>query len=133
MTATLEVVILGSGSSGGVPRADGAWGACDPANPLNRRSRCSLMVRRPSAEGPERQTTVVVDASPEFRLQANAAGTFLAAMSLLFIIWGLASVVLGRMVWLRSWERALIWPVLLFVAAMFVRWAIVLALHFGSE
>jgi phosphoribosyl 1,2-cyclic phosphate phosphodiesterase len=74
VTAALEVVILGSGSSGGVPRADGAWGACDPANPLNRRSRCSLMVRRPSGEGPERQTTVVVDASPEFRLQTAAAG-----------------------------------------------------------
>jgi phosphoribosyl 1,2-cyclic phosphate phosphodiesterase len=72
--ARLEVVILGSGSSGGVPRADGAWGACDPAEPLNRRSRCSLLVRRPSGEGPERQTTVIVDASPEFRLQASAAG-----------------------------------------------------------
>jgi phosphoribosyl 1,2-cyclic phosphate phosphodiesterase len=74
MSGTLEAVILGSGSSGGVPRADGAWGACDPANPLNRRSRCSLLVRRPSQEGPERQTTVVVDASPEFRLQTVEAG-----------------------------------------------------------
>jgi phosphoribosyl 1,2-cyclic phosphate phosphodiesterase len=74
VTAALEVVILGSGSSGGVPRADGNWGACDPANPLNRRSRCSLMVRRPSGEGPERQTTIVVDASPEFRLQTVDAG-----------------------------------------------------------
>ncbi len=74
MTAELEVVILGSGSSGGVPRADGNWGVCDPANPLNRRSRCSLMVRRLSEEGPARQTTVVVDASPEFRLQTSAAG-----------------------------------------------------------
>jgi phosphoribosyl 1,2-cyclic phosphate phosphodiesterase len=74
MSGALEVVILGSGSSGGVPRADGNWGACDPANRLNQRSRCSLMVRRPSGEGPERQTTVVVDASPEFRLQTAAAG-----------------------------------------------------------
>jgi phosphoribosyl 1,2-cyclic phosphate phosphodiesterase len=74
VTVNLEVVILGSGSSGGVPRADGHWGACDPSNPLNRRSRCSLLVRRRSDEGPERQTTVVVDASPEFRLQAAAAG-----------------------------------------------------------
>jgi phosphoribosyl 1,2-cyclic phosphate phosphodiesterase len=69
----LEFVILGSGSSGGVPRADGAWGACDPSNPLNRRSRCSMLVRRCSGEGPDRQTTVIVDASPEFRLQAAAA------------------------------------------------------------
>ncbi|HLZ84032.1 MAG TPA: MBL fold metallo-hydrolase [Caulobacteraceae bacterium] len=74
MTAALEVVVLGSGSSGGVPRADGNWGACDPANPLNRRSRCSLMVRRRSGEGSERQTTIVVDASPEFRLQTAEAG-----------------------------------------------------------
>lgn len=68
----LEIVILGCGSSAGVPRADGNWGACDPANPRNRRSRCSLMVRR-RAES-ELQTTVIVDASPEFRLQTNAAG-----------------------------------------------------------
>lgn len=69
----LEFVILGCGSSAGVPRADGNWGACDPANPLNRRSRCSLMVRRTSTDGPERQTSVLVDAAPELRLQAVAA------------------------------------------------------------
>ena len=74
MNARLEVTILGCGSSGGVPRADGNWGACDPANPRNARSRCSLMVRRSSEEGPERQTTLVVDAAPEFRLQTAAAG-----------------------------------------------------------
>ena len=70
----LEVTILGCGSSGGVPRADGNWGVCDPADPRNRRSRCSMMVRRPSGEGPERWTTAVVDASPEFRQQTAAAG-----------------------------------------------------------
>jgi phosphoribosyl 1,2-cyclic phosphate phosphodiesterase len=74
VTASLEVTILGCGSSGGVPRADGHWGACDPADPRNRRSRCSIMVRRLSREGPERQTTAIVDASPEFRLQAAGAG-----------------------------------------------------------
>ena len=74
MTATLEITILGCGSSGGVPRADGNWGACDAADPRNRRSRCSLMVRRPSGEGPERWTTAIVDASPEFRQQTAAAG-----------------------------------------------------------
>ncbi|HEY7851517.1 MAG TPA: MBL fold metallo-hydrolase [Caulobacteraceae bacterium] len=68
------MAILGCGASGGVPRADGAWGACDPANPRNRRSRCSLMVRRRSPNGPAAETTLVVDAAPEFRLQANAAG-----------------------------------------------------------
>ena len=45
---TLCFRILGCGSSGGVPRlggADGAgnWGVCDPAEPKNRRSRCSLL------------------------------------------------------------------------------------------
>ncbi|MFI4934768.1 MAG: MBL fold metallo-hydrolase [Caulobacterales bacterium] len=74
MSAKLEITILGSGSSGGVPRADGNWGVCDPHNPHNRRTRCSLMVRRLSEEGPERWTTVVVDASPEFRQQTAAAG-----------------------------------------------------------
>jgi len=70
----LEFTILGSGSSGGVPRADGHWGACDPADPRNRRSRCSMMARRLSGEGPDLHTTVVIDASPEFRLQTAAAG-----------------------------------------------------------
>ena len=70
----LEVTILGCGSSGGVPRADGNWGACDPFDPRNRRSRCAMMIRRMSDEGPERWTTAVVDASPEFRLQTADAG-----------------------------------------------------------
>lgn len=74
MSSKLEITILGCGASGGVPRADGAWGVCDPKEPRNRRSRCSMMVRRPSAEGPEKWTTIVVDASPEFRLQTSAAG-----------------------------------------------------------
>lgn len=69
---TLEFTILGSGSSGGVPRIDGNWGDCDPANPRNRRSRCSLLVRRRDASGgPE--TTLVVDTSPDLREQALAA------------------------------------------------------------
>ena len=74
MSARLEITILGCGSSGGVPRADGNWGDCDPSDPRNRRTRCSLMVRRPSDEGPERWTTAIVDASPEFRQQTAAAG-----------------------------------------------------------
>jgi phosphoribosyl 1,2-cyclic phosphate phosphodiesterase len=68
---TLEVVILGCGSSGGVPRANGDWGACDPANPKNRRSRCSLAVRR---QGPHGLTTAIVDTSPDLRTQMLAAG-----------------------------------------------------------
>lgn len=72
--ARIEVTILGCGSSGGVPRADGNWGDCDPEEPKNRRSRCSLLVRRLGKGGYEQGTTVVIDASPDFRLQSVAAG-----------------------------------------------------------
>ena len=71
MAATLEFVILGCGSSGGVPRGDGDWGACDPAEPKNRRTRCSLLVRR---RGPDGETNVLIDTSPDLRAQALAAG-----------------------------------------------------------
>jgi phosphoribosyl 1,2-cyclic phosphate phosphodiesterase len=74
MSGALEYVILGCGSSGGVPRADGAWGDCDPENPKNRRSRCSMLVRRLSKAGPEHETTVLIDTSPDLRLQTAAAG-----------------------------------------------------------
>lgn len=67
----LEVVILGSGSSGGVPRGDGDWGACDPTEPRNRRTRCSALIRR---YGPDGVTSVLIDTSPDLREQALAAG-----------------------------------------------------------
>jgi phosphoribosyl 1,2-cyclic phosphate phosphodiesterase len=72
---TLEVTILGCGSSSGVPRLggpDGAgdWGACDPNNPKNRRSRCSILVRRKFGSG---ETAVLVDTSPDLREQMLAA------------------------------------------------------------
>ena len=72
---TLRVTILGCGSSGGVPRADGNWGVCDPAEAKNRRRRCSLLVERaPEAGwGQGAATTVVVDTSPDFREQAISA------------------------------------------------------------
>jgi phosphoribosyl 1,2-cyclic phosphate phosphodiesterase len=73
MSGVLEFTILGCGSSGGVPRADGDWGVCDPAEPKNMRSRCSLLVRR-SGEGAERETTLIVDTSPDLRLQTAQAG-----------------------------------------------------------
>ena len=74
MSAVLEFTILGCGSSAGVPRADGDWGACDPAEPRNRRSRCSMLVRRKAAMPGAPETTVVIDTAPEFRQQAAAAG-----------------------------------------------------------
>ena len=62
----MHFTILGCGSSGGVPRIGGLWGACDPGNPKNRRRRCSLLVERTGAEG---RTTVLIDTSPDLREQ----------------------------------------------------------------
>jgi phosphoribosyl 1,2-cyclic phosphate phosphodiesterase len=58
--------ILGCGSSGGVPRPGTGWGACDPANPKNRRRRCSLLVERAGTDG---VTRVLVDTGPDLREQ----------------------------------------------------------------
>ena len=63
----MRVVILGCGTSGGVPRPDGDWGACDPNEPRNRRTRPSIWVE---SEG----TSILVDSSPDLRAQALAAG-----------------------------------------------------------
>lgn len=71
IASTLEFTILGCGSSGGVPRCDGEWGACDPADPRNRRRRCALLVRR---HGPAGTTTVLVDTGPDLREQLISAG-----------------------------------------------------------
>jgi phosphoribosyl 1,2-cyclic phosphate phosphodiesterase len=70
MSGDLEIVILGSGSSGGVPRGDGDWGACDPAEARNRRTRCSALVRR---HGPDGVTQVLIDTSPDLRQQMLAS------------------------------------------------------------
>jgi phosphoribosyl 1,2-cyclic phosphate phosphodiesterase len=67
----LRFTILGCGSSPGVPRIGGHWGACDPANPRNRRRRCSLLAQRMSDAG---VTSVLVDTSPDLREQALDAG-----------------------------------------------------------
>lgn len=63
---SLNVTILGCGSSGGVPRPGSGWGACDPAEPRNRRRRCSILL---SQAGPSGATRVLVDTSPDLREQ----------------------------------------------------------------
>jgi phosphoribosyl 1,2-cyclic phosphate phosphodiesterase len=68
---TLTFTILGCGSSGGVPRLGTGWGVCDPANPKNRRRRCSLLVERKAAAG---VTRVLIDTSPDLREQLLDAG-----------------------------------------------------------
>lgn len=62
----MKARILGSGTSSGVPRLGNDWGACDPAEPRNRRTRASLLVEH---EG----TRVLVDTSPDLREQLLAA------------------------------------------------------------
>lgn len=62
----LKLTILGCGSSGGVPRIGGEWGACDPRIPRNRRRRCSVLIERRGAKG---FTSVLVDTSPDLREQ----------------------------------------------------------------
>jgi phosphoribosyl 1,2-cyclic phosphate phosphodiesterase len=64
----LQVRILGCGSSGGVPRIGNDWGVCDPAEPRNRRSRCSILLRWWSA-GATAPTLILVDTSPDMRDQ----------------------------------------------------------------
>jgi phosphoribosyl 1,2-cyclic phosphate phosphodiesterase len=63
---SLTFTILGCGSSGGVPRPGTGWGACDPANPKNRRRRCSLLVERKGIAG---VTRILIDTGPDLREQ----------------------------------------------------------------
>lgn len=69
----MRVTILGCGTSAGVPRigggddGKGAWGACNPANPRNRRRRCSILVE-------DAGKTILVDTSPDIRAQLLDAG-----------------------------------------------------------
>jgi phosphoribosyl 1,2-cyclic phosphate phosphodiesterase len=62
----VKVRILGSGTSSGVPRIGNDWGACDPGEPRNRRTRASLLVEH---EG----TRILVDTGPDMREQLLAA------------------------------------------------------------
>ena len=64
--------ILGCGSSPGVPRITGDWGACDAANPKNRRTRASLLVEQFADDGA--LTSIVIDTGPDFRTQMIDAG-----------------------------------------------------------
>ncbi len=70
----LSVRILGCGSSGGVPRVGNQWGACDPSDPRNVRTRCSILIRH-RQPGRDEDTVVLVDTSPDLRTQLLSAGT----------------------------------------------------------
>ena len=62
----MKVRILGSGTSSGVPRIGNDWGACDPSEPRNRRTRAAILVEH---EG----TRILVDTGPDMREQLLAA------------------------------------------------------------
>ena len=58
----MKFVILGCGSSMGVPRSDGFFGNCNPKNKKNHRSRCSALLQT-------KNETVLIDTSPDLRKQ----------------------------------------------------------------
>ncbi len=61
-----KLTLLGTGSSGGVPRLGNNWGACDPDNPKNRRRRCAALIERISGRG---RTVALIDTPPDVREQ----------------------------------------------------------------
>ena len=66
----MKITVLGCGGSAGVPHIGGAdgrgdWGACDPAEPRNRRTRSSIVIE---GEGGR----ILVDTGPDLRTQLLA-------------------------------------------------------------
>ena len=72
MANRLRFTILGCGTSTGVPRIGGDWGDCDPDNPKNRRTRCSLLAEQIGAG--DEPTRILIDTSPDMREQVLRAG-----------------------------------------------------------
>lgn len=64
----MKVIVLGSGTSTGVPRIGNDWGECDPSEPRNRRSRTSIVVESDAG------ARLLVDTSPDLRSQMLANG-----------------------------------------------------------
>lgn len=63
----MKITVLGCGASWGVPAIGPDWGRCDPANPRNRRRRCSVLVETDRA-------TLLIDTAPDLREQLLDAG-----------------------------------------------------------
>ena len=59
---SLKFIILGSGSSMGVPRSDGFFGKCNPKNKKNYRTRCSALIKF-------NNENFLIDTSPDLRQQ----------------------------------------------------------------
>lgn len=62
----MKAVILGCGTSSGVPRIGNDWGSCDPDDPRNRRRRASILIE-------EGSTRILIDTSPDLREQLLSA------------------------------------------------------------
>ena len=62
----MKLLMLGSGTSTGVPRIGNDWGECDPGNPRNRRSRVSIIVENNAGK------RVLIDTSTDLRAQLLA-------------------------------------------------------------
>ena len=63
----MKLTVLGCGTSAGVPKIGPDWGECDPGEPRNRRTRCSLLVESSGKR-------LLVDCGPDVRQQLLAAG-----------------------------------------------------------
>ena len=64
----MKLIMLGSGTSTGVPKIGNDWGSCDPTEPRNRRSRVSIVV-----EGDD-GARILVDTATDLRIQLLATG-----------------------------------------------------------
>ncbi|MBX7460526.1 MBL fold metallo-hydrolase [Qipengyuania huizhouensis] len=62
----MKLIMLGSGTSTGVPRVGNDWGECDPQEPRNRRSRVSIIVQNGAGQ------RILVDTSTDLRAQLLA-------------------------------------------------------------
>ena len=58
----MKFIILGCGSSMGVPRPDGFFGKCNPKNKKNYRTRCSALLKTSDKN-------ILIDTSPDLRQQ----------------------------------------------------------------
>lgn len=58
----MRAIVLGCGTSSGVPRIGNDWGDCDPAEPRNRRRRASILIESAA-------TRILVDTGPDLREQ----------------------------------------------------------------
>jgi len=62
----MKLRVLGCGPSSGVPRIGNDWGVCDPNDPRNRRTRCSILLESAGQR-------LLVDCGPDLRQQLLTA------------------------------------------------------------